>query len=101
MQAWAFGQAGSEAVGTFASKARGFHSPGLHSPIRSDVFFPLCKSQSRKELFICQRLHQGKKVAPAGTEPSRAAPAPRAGSRSSLGIHQPSPTCGQSHRDSE
>lgn len=24
------------------------------------TFFPLCKSQSRKELFICQRLHKGK-----------------------------------------
>lgn len=61
MQAWVFGQAGSDAMGTFANEAMGFHSPGLLSPIRSDFFFPLCKSQSRKELFICQCLHQGKR----------------------------------------
>lgn len=60
MQAWAFGQAGSDAMGTFANEAMGLHSPGLLSN-QVRLFFPLCKSQSRKELFICQRLHQGKR----------------------------------------
>lgn len=51
----------ANAMGTFANKAMGSHSPRLLSPVRSDFFFPLCKSQSRKELFICQRLHQRKR----------------------------------------
>lgn len=48
VQAWALGQAGSGAMGTFANEATGFYSPGLLSPARSDVFFSTMQEPKRK-----------------------------------------------------
>lgn len=100
MQAWAFGQAVSDVMGTFAKEAMGLHSPGLLSPIRSDIFFHYARAKAEKSYLFVNVCIRGREIqAPAGTEPSRAALAPRSGSWSSLGTHQPSPTCGQSHWD--
>lgn len=97
VQAWAFGQAGSYAMGTFANEAMGFHSPVLLSPIRSEVFFHYARAKAEKSYLFVNVCIRGKRNS--GTGRHGAAPAPRARSWSSLGTHQPSPTHGQSHRD--